>query len=488
MKEFTMDESLQDMEPKNLWKHFLEISSIPRSSGNETASINHLEQWAKALGHEVIRDSVGNLVIRKEASDGMGDRAGVVIQAHIDMVCEKNEGTRHDFLKDPLRIYREGDLVRAHGTTLGADNGIGVAAALAILESDDLKHGPLEILITVDEETGLTGANEFQGGILKGKYFLNLDSEDEGILTIGCAGGLDTTVTRALHLRAADPGKAALRLKVAGLKGGHSGIDIDRGRGNSIAILARILQGLRPKFRMDLASLDGGNKRNAIPREAFAALAVDPGMEDDLRDEIAHLENVIRNELGGFDPGLALSLEPVDIPEKVMSEEDFTALLGFILNAPNGVISMTPDMDGLVQTSCNLGVVQTVQGKVEIILLGRSSIDSSKVAQAERIEALASLAGMECSHNGGYPGWKPEPGTWLVKTMTSVFEEMYSRPMEVKALHAGLECGIIGERYPDMEMVSIGPNMNDVHTPEENVSISSVSRFWEYLKKVIETI
>jgi dipeptidase D len=488
MKEFIMDDSLQDMEPKNLWRHFLEISSIPRSSGNETAAINHLEQWARALGHEVILDRVGNLVIRKAATAGMEDRPGVVIQAHIDMVCEKNEGTPHDFLNDPLRVYREGDLVRAHGTTLGADNGIGVAAALAILEANDLKHGPLEILITVDEETGLTGANEFQGGLLKGKYFLNLDSEDEGILTIGCAGGLDTTVTRALHLSSADPGKAAHRLKVAGLKGGHSGIDIDRGRGNSIAILARILQGLLTKFRMDLASIDGGNKRNAIPREAFAVLVVAPEMEDDIRREIADWESVIRNELGGFDPGLALSLEPVDLPERVMSKEDFTALLGFILNAPNGVISMTPDMDGLVQTSCNLGVVQTVQGKVEIILLSRSSIDSSKAAQAQRIEALTSLADMECSHNGGYPGWKPEPDTWLVKTMTMVYEELYSRPMEVKALHAGLECGIIGERYPGMEMVSIGPDMNDVHTPEENVSISSVSRFWEYLIKVIETI
>jgi dipeptidase D len=488
MKEFIMDDSLQNMEPKVLWKHFLEISSIPRGSGNETAAINHVERWARALGYEVIRDSAGNLVIRKAATDGMEDRAGVVIQAHIDMVCEKNEGTRHDFLKDPLRIYREGDLVRARGTTLGADNGIGVAAALAILESGDLKHGPLEIVITVDEETGLTGANEFQGGILNGKYFLNLDSEDEGILTIGCAGGLDTTVTRALHLRAADPGKAAFRLKVAGLKGGHSGIDIDRGRGNSIAILARILHGLRPTFRMDLASLDGGNKRNAIPREAFAVLAVAPEMEDDLRREIAYWERAIRNELGGFDPGLTLSLEPVDLPERVMSEEDSKALLGFILNAPNGVISMTPDMEGLVQTSCNPGVAQTVQGKVEIILLSRSSIDSSKAALAQRIEALAFLAAMECSHNGGYPGWKPEPETWLVKTMTMVFEEMYSRPMVVKALHAGLECGIIGERYPGMEMVSIGPDMNDVHTPEENVSISSVRRFWEYLIKVIETI
>ena len=483
-----MEDSLNNLEPASLWRHFLQISRIPRGSGNEESAVGYVEETARALGFEVIRDKVGNLVIRKDASAGRGNGPGVVLQAHVDMVCEKNEETRHDFLKDPIEVYREGDIIRARGTTLGADNGIGVAAALALLESREIKHGPLEALITVDEETGLTGANEFKGGILRGKYFLNLDSEDEGVLIIGCAGGIDTSVIRTLEPIDSDPAKKAFRLKLYGLKGGHSGIDINRGRGNSIAILARILNGVLPRFNMELASIDGGNKRNAIPREAYAVILVEPDREVELRAVVSDLEKILRNELGAFDPGFSISMEPAELPRKVMSTADARSVIGFLLNAPNGVVSMSPDMEELVQTSINLGVVETRDGKVEVTLLSRSSIESSKTAQAERIAALASLVGMECSHSGGYPGWKPEPNTWLVKTMTDIYERMYSRPMAVKALHAGLECGIIGKSYPSMEMVSIGPDMCDVHTPEEKVSISSVGRFWDYLKVVLETI
>lgn len=483
-----MEDSLYNIEPGVLWKHFLEISKIPRGSGNESAAGRYVEEAARAMGHEVIRDMAGNLVIRKKACPGMEDRHGVIIQAHVDMVCEKNEETSHDFLKDPIKVYREDDLISARGTTLGADNGIGVAAALAILESREINHGPLEVFITVDEETGLTGANEFNGGILHGKYFLNLDSENEGVLTIGCAGGIDTSVTRALDLKDTDPAKKAWRIKVQGLKGGHSGIDINRGRGNSIRLLARILNGLIPGFNMDLAAIDGGNKRNAIPREAFAVVLVDPVREEEFKSAVSDLEKVFRNELGAFDPALSLSLEESAMPGKVFSPADTRALVGFLLTAPHGVISMSPDIEDLVQTSTNLGVVETGEGKVTVNLLSRSSIDSSKMAVAESIAALAGLAGMECSNSGGYPGWKPEPGTSLVKIMTGIYQRMYTRPMPVKALHAGLECGIIGEKYPDMEMVSIGPDMWDVHTPEEKVSISSVSRFWDFLKAVIETL
>jgi len=483
-----MVDSLYNLEPKNLWKHFLEISKIPRGSGNEEAAIRYVEETVRSLGLEKSKDDIGNLVINKDASPGRGNGPGVVIQAHVDMVCEKNEGTRHDFLKDPIEVYREGDLIRARGTTLGADNGIGVATALAILESREIRHGPLEVLITVDEETGLTGANGFKGGILQGKYFLNLDSEDEGALTIGCAGGIDNSVIRRLNQRTPDPIKKAFRLKVYGLKGGHSGIDIDRGRGNSIIILARVLHGMIKRFNVDLAAINGGNKRNAIPREAFAVFLIDPVKEEELRSVVLEMEKTFRNELGSFDPMVSLSLESVNTPDKIISAADTEAVIGFLLNAPSGVAFMTPDMEGLVQTSTNLGVVRTEQGKMETILLSRSSIESSKTAQVERIAALAKLSGMECSQGGSYPGWKPEPGTWLVKTMCEIYERMYARPMAVRALHAGLECGIIGEKYPGMEMVSIGPEMNDVHTPEENVSISSVQRFWEYLKKVIETI
>lgn len=488
IKEEIVEISLNNIEPRNLWKHFLEISKIPRGSGNETAALRYVEGTARSMGHEVIRDEVGNLVIRKIACPGMENRPGVIIQAHVDMVCEKNENTCHDFLKDPIKVYLEDDLIRAGGTTLGADNGIGVAAALALLESSEINHGPLEIFITVDEETGLTGANRFNGGILRGKYFLNLDSENEGVLTIGCAGGIDTSVTRTLDLMDPDPSKKAWRIKVQGLKGGHSGIDINRGRGNSIRLLARFLYSLMPRINMDMAAIDGGNKRNAIPREAFAVVLVGPGLEEVLSAAVFDFQKVFRNELGALDPALSLSLEPSATPSKVFSSSDTMALLGFLLAAPHGVVAMSPDIEDLVQTSTNLGVVETVNGKVSVNLLSRSSIDSSKMAVAESIAALAELAGMECSHSGGYPGWKPEPGTSLVKKMTGIYQRMYSRPMAVKALHAGLECGIIGEKYPGMEMVSIGPDMWDVHTPEEKVSVSSVARFWDYLREVIETL
>ena len=476
------------MEPRVLWKHFLELSKIPRGSRNETAAARYVEDSARAMGHEVIRDDAGNLLIRKKAAPGMEDRQGIIIQAHVDMVCEKNEVTMHDFLEDPIAIYREGDLIRARGTTLGADNGIGVAAALAILEATGIKHGPLEVLITIDEETGLTGANEFRKGMLRGKYFLNLDSEDEGVLTIGCAGGIDTSVTRTLDMKDSQPARKAWRLKVHGLKGGHSGIDINRGRGNSISLLARVLHGIIPRLDLDLASIDGGNKRNAIPREAFAVVLLNPAQEVALKSAVAAIESELRNELGAFDPGLALSLEAVAAPGKVMSAADGKTVIDFLCTVPHGVISMSPNIDDLVQTSTNLGVVETRDGKVTVNLLSRSSIDSSKMALADRIETLARFAGMDCTHSGGYPGWKPEPDTFLVKTMTRLYERMFDKPMAVKALHAGLECGIIGEKYPDMEMVSIGPDMWDVHTPEEKVSISSVARFWEFLKAVIETL
>lgn len=483
-----MNNSIDSLEPKSLWRYFLELSAIPRGSGNEAAASRYVADTAAGMGHAVILDDAGNVVVRKKAAPGRENAPGVVLQAHVDMVCEKNEDTRHDFLKDPIAVYRDGDLLRARGTTLGADNGIGVAAALAILESADINHGPLEALFTVDEETGLTGANKFNEGILRGKYFLNLDSEEEQILTIGCAGGIDTIVSRTLDLKDSDPLKKAYRLKVHGLKGGHSGVDINRGRGNSICMLARTLYGFIPKFGLDLAGIDGGNKRNAIPREAFAVVMALPGQETALRAAVSTCADELRMAFGAFDPGVALSLEPVAAPAKVMSAADARTLVSFLFAAPHGVTAMSPDIEDLVQTSINLGVVETKEDKVEIVFLSRSSIDSCKTALASRIASLASLAGMTCAHTGGYPGWKPEPGTFLVKTVLGIYERLHGRPMTVKAMHAGLECGIIGQKYPGMEMVSIGPDMRDVHTPEEKVSISSSVRFLDFLKAIIETL
>jgi dipeptidase D len=483
-----VDNSLDNLEPVQLWRHFLELSRIPRSSGNETTAARYVADMASGMGHTVITDVAGNVLVRKNAAPGRENAPGVVLQAHVDMVCEKNEGTRHDFLKDPIAVYRDRDLLRARGTTLGADNGIGVAAALAILESADINHGPLEVLFTIDEETGLTGADKFKGGVLRGRYFLNLDSEEEKVLTIGCAGGINTIITRTLDLMDPDPAKKAFRLKVHGLKGGHSGVDINRGRGNAICMLARTLYRLFPELALDLAMIYGGNKRNAIPREAFAVILAPSAREAALGAALSACADELRLAYGAFDPGVAISLETVAAPAKVMSAVDAWALVSFLFTAPHGVIAMSPDIADLVQTSTNLGVVETKDDKVEVVLLSRSSIDSCKMSLASRIATLASLAGMECAHTGGYPGWKPEPGTFLVKTVLGLYERLYGRPMTVKAMHAGLECGIIGEKYPGMEMISIGPDMWDVHTPEEKVSISSSVRFLDFLKAILETL
>ncbi|MBI4870998.1 MAG: aminoacyl-histidine dipeptidase [Candidatus Riflebacteria bacterium] len=482
-----MDSLLDSLEPRPLWEYFLELSRIPRGSKNEQEAAGWVADRGRALGLAVARDAVGNVLIKKPGTKGREGRAIVCLQAHVDMVCEKNEGTLHDFLKDPIPVYREGDLLRARGTTLGADNGIGVAAALAVLASKDVAHGPLEVLVTIDEETGLTGAGHVERGWLKAKALLNLDSEKEGHLTIGCAGGVDTFARRKLRLETPATGSRAYRLKVSGLKGGHSGIDINEGRGNAIRVLAQVLDALTrdPGFR--LASLKGGNKRNAIPREASAILFLEAAqkaaVEAALPDHQAHWRTVF----GAFDPGLALGLEPAEATE-VLSEEDTRAVLGLLLAAPHGVEAMSPDLEGLVQTSTNLGVVGMEHGGVEVNFLTRSSIDASKLGLAARIGALCTLAGFQWELSGGYPGWKPEPGSSIVKLVDQTHEDLFGKRMLVTAIHAGLECGLIGEKVPDLEMASLGPEMKNVHTPDEQVSISSVGNFWKLLVAVLERI
>jgi dipeptidase D len=478
---------LDDLEPKALWNYFLELAKIPRGSKVEAEAARWVADQGRALGLEVEQDAVGNVLIRKVATKGKEGRRGVTLQAHVDMVCEKNEDTTHDFLKDPIRVRRDGDLLRATGTTLGADNGVGLAAGLAVLASKSIAHGPLELLVTIDEETGLTGANNVKAGWLKSEILINLDSEEEGFLTIGCAGGIDSVLTRKLGLNAPRAGKRALRLKVAGLKGGHSGIDINAGRGNALRILAQVLGALVPRFDLDLASIKGGNKRNAIPREASAVLFVDPAREADLRTALAQLEAHWRAAFGAFDPGMAMQLDAASA-HQVMSAEDARAVIGLLVSVPHGVEAMSPDIPNLVQTSTNLGVVDTKEGKVEVVMLSRSSIDTSKVALAERISLIASLAGFEPRLEGGYPGWKPEPGSSIVKLIDSVQEELFGTPMKIVAIHAGLECGLIGEKYPGMEMASIGPDMWDVHTPDEHVSVPSVGRFFTLLGAVLERV
>jgi dipeptidase D len=478
---------LDSLEPRTIWSYFLELSKIPRGSKNEAAAADWVAGQAKALGCEVERDKVGNVIIRKKAAPGREGRPTTCLQAHVDMVCEKNEGTDHDFTRDPIQVWRDGDLLRAKGTTLGADNGIGVAAALAVLASKDIAHGPLEALITIDEETGLTGADGLQAGRLKAKFLLNLDSEEEGFLTIGCAGGVDTIATRKLTRTAPPAGSRAYRLKVFGLRGGHSGIDINAGRGNALRLLAQVLGFLKPEFSLALASIKGGNKRNAIPREASAMIFLDPAKEPAFRAALAAHEAHWRAALGAFDPGLHLTLEAGEAAQP-MSGTDADALIQLLLALPHGVEAMSPDIKGLVQTSTNLGVIETREDAVEVNLLTRSSIDASKVALSERIAATCALAGFESHTSGGYPGWKPEPTASLVHIVNDTHQTIFGKPLEIVAIHAGLECGIIGEKYAGLEMVSFGPSMWDVHTPDEHVSVPSVGNFWRLLVAVLEAV
>jgi dipeptidase D len=478
---------LTNPETRSLWAYFLELSKIPRGSKAEGAAADWVAEQGRALGCQVERDAVGNVLIRKPATPGREGRPGVAIQAHVDMVCEKNEGTHHDFLKDPLALRHDGDLVRATGTTLGADNGIGVCAGLALLAAKDLPHGPLEVIVTIDEETGLTGANNIAPGWLKAKYLLNLDSEEEGRLTIGCAGGVDTILTRDMTSRPPTPGKRAYRLKVFGLKGGHSGTEIHTGRGNAIRLIAQVMSFMMSRHGMELVSVKGGNKRNAIPREAAIIFFMDPAHEGVFREELSQHEAHWKSAFGSIEPGLAMSLEHSE-GEQVFSAEDSERLIGLLLGLPHGVEAMSPDIPGLTQTSTNLGVVDTVDGLAEVTLLTRSSIDASKFALAERISAVSALAGFQALLEAPYPGWKPDPTSSLVKLMETVHQELFGKPMAISAIHAGLECGLIGEKHPGMEMVSFGPNMWEVHTPDEHVSVSSVENVWKLLSKVVQEV
>jgi dipeptidase D len=482
-----MDNLLQNPETRALWSYFLGLSSIPRGSKHEAAAAEWVAEQGRLLGCQVERDPIGNVLIRKRAAPGREDRPVVALQAHVDMVCEKNEGTAHDFLKDPLRLVLEGDLLRASGTTLGADNGIGVCAGLALLASKEVAHGPLEVLITIDEETGLTGASNLAPGWLQAKYLLNLDSEEEGQLTIGCAGGADTLAKRAVRFEAPSNGKQAYRLKVAGLKGGHSGTEIHTGRGNAIRLLAQVLSFLLPRHELELVNLAGGNKRNAIPREAFAVFFMDPAQEAAFRTELKVHEAHWRSAFGAIEPGLAMSLEPSSA-ERVLSLEDTVSTLGLLLGLPHGVEAMSPDIPGLTQTSTNLGVVETGTAAIEVTMLTRSSIDASKYALTERISAICALAGFQAVIDSSYSGWKPEPASALVKLVGQAHEGLFGSPMDISAIHAGLECGLIGEKYPSMEMVSFGPNMWEAHTPNEHVSVSSVASFWKLLVRIVESV
>ena len=482
-----METAVSNLEPKSLWKHFEALSAIPRASRQEAAARNYVLGVAARLGLEANVDAVGNVVIRKPAAPGREKAVMAALQGHLDMVCEQNEGGTHNFDTDPIRLVRDGDWLTAAGTTLGADNGVGVAAALAVMESRDIAHGPLEFVFTIDEESGLTGASDFPAGLLQAKYFLNLDGEEEGTLCIGCAGGINTVARRRITRRPAGAGEA-WRIRVSGLAGGHSGIDIHKGRGNALRILGRVLEGAMDRLPVEVAEIKGGSKHNAIPREASATVVLDAAREPELRALLGSLEADVRSELGVFDPGLKIVLEPVDLPSQVLSPADASAVAALLASQHHGVLAMSPDIPGLVQTSTNLAIVSTGEDYVEIETSQRSSIEASKLSAARMVSTVFRMAGFEPAPVGGYPGWKPEPGSDIVRAVKAAHQEILGSTPELVAMHAGLECGVIGEKHPGMQMISFGPQIENPHSPGERLKISSVEPFWKLLTGLLERI
>lgn len=442
---------------------------------------------AQRVGLEVIPDRVGNMVIRKPAHTGREAAPMAILQGHLDMVCEKNEGTAHNFDTDAIQVVRDGDWLRANGTTLGSDNGVGVSAALAVMESQEIKHGPLEFVFTVDEESGLTGASEFPGGVLKSKYFLNLDNEETGTICIGCAGGIKTTGRRRVGLRPASS-NPAWRIKISGLRGGHSGVDIHQGRGNALRILGHVLQTLGEKYPVEVGEINGGSAQNAIPREASAVVLIEAAKEKELQSLVASAEQEHRADLGAFDSGLRITVEKTSAPEKVLDPADARRVADLLVSLPHGVLAMSPDIPGLTQNSTNLAIVNCKADMVEIVTSQRSALESSKWAAARMVATVFRMAGFEVEHSAGYPGWKPDPQSEIVLKLQTAHQEMFDKPAKLIAMHAGLECGVIGEKYPGMQMASFGPTIVDPHSPNERVQISTVVNFWNYLKAVLERI
>jgi dipeptidase D len=481
--------SLSGLEPKLLWKHFEKILSIPHCSGNEAQMAEYLLSFAKSQKWEADKDEAGNVVIRVPATPGHENAPTVVLQGHMDMVGEKDSNVDHDFFKDPIQVELDGEWLTAKGTTLGADNGIGEAAALAISESGETVHGPLELLFTVDEEVGLTGAGKLKAGFLEGNMMLNLDSEELGAVYIGCAGGGDSTITLPFTRADAPAGTKPYMLKVSGLRGGHSGIDIHEKRGNAIKILARILQKVVSAQPCHLVGLAGGSKRNAIPRESSAELMVLETAINDVSELVGQEVAAIGEELGGEEVNLAATIEPSEEAfTKILDEKSQGTVLKLLEDIPHGVDAMSKDIDGLVETSNNLATISTGGSDFVIGTSTRSSIAADLHGLRGRIRAIAEGAGAGVEENEPYPGWEPNLDSALLATVKKVHEREFGTTPEMKAIHAGLECGIIGEKFPGMDMISIGPWIEHPHSPGERVNVPSVGTFWKLLAAVLEEL
>jgi dipeptidase D len=484
-----MENNIRGLEPKALWNNFADLNAVPRPSKKEERVIAFIQKYGESLGLETTKDEIGNVIIKKPASAGMENRETVALQSHLDMVHQKNADTNFDFLTQGIEMYVEGDWVKAKGTTLGADNGIGVATIMAILAAKDITHPPIEALFTIDEETGMTGALNLKGGLLKASIMLNLDTEDDHELTIGCAGGIDVTATGKYGEESTGSSLQGFTLNVKGLTGGHSGMEIHLGRANANKLMNRLLYQAANIHAAKISSIDGGSLRNAIPRESISEIGIPADKVDAFKKFIEDEAAVLKQEYNHTDPNLQLILFPLaEAKGKYLSADFQYKVLRSIYTCWNGVFRMSPDIPGLVQTSNNLSRVLVKDGAYSIQCLTRSSVNEDKMDLVCTIQSSFELLGATIQFGGNYPGWVPRPEAGIVKLMRDLYKKMFNEEPLVDACHAGLECGIIGANYPDMEMISFGPNIKGAHSPDETVQISSVQKFWGFLMEILKGI
>ncbi|UCH88935.1 MAG: aminoacyl-histidine dipeptidase [Thermoplasmata archaeon] len=477
---------LLELQPELLWKHFDDVRKIPRCSKHEEKIREHVVNFAKSHNLEYKEDKIGNIVIKKPGSAGKENAPVTILQGHLDIVCEKDTNTVHDFDKDPIEVERDGDYITAKGTSLGADNGIGVAAALAALESTDLVHGPLECLFTVDEETGLTGAFQLQPDFLEGRCMLNMDSEEEGSIYVGCAGGSETTLTLPVTFVPAPKDALPMKVSLSGLRGGHSGVDIHEQRGNAIKILIRTLHAMAENNKYYIGEITGGSKRNAIPREAYAMLMIDQSDKGSFIDDIKNYEKALQDEYRPMEKDFHIVLEEdIDKIANVLDDSHSRTVLHLIDGLPDGVLAMSYSIPDLVETSTNLATVKTTEKEIVIGMLSRGSMDSSMKATEQHLASIGALAGTKVEHSNFYPGWKANLDSKVLKYAQETYKELFGKDAEVKAIHAGLETGIIGVKFPGMDMISIGPQIENPHSPEERVQIPSVENFWKFVNALL---
>ncbi len=483
-----MSRMLGNLVPEKVWYYFEEITKYPRPSKKEEIIAGFIKGWAKDKGFELQEDAIGNFVVRKPATPGMEDRKAICIQGHIDMVCEKNSDVEFDFDNDSIQPYIDGDWVKAKGTTLGADNGVGVSMGMALLDSTDIPHPALELLCTLDEETGLTGAIELGTDLLKCDILINLDSEEDGTFTIGCAGGINTLGVYQYAADAVPADYTAYKISITGLRGGHSGINIHEGRGNAAKFMARLLFNLQNEISIRLSDFNSGSKHNAIPRESFATVLVANGHTAAFEKSIAEFNATIKAEYASVEPGVQVSAQTVNAPARILTADAQKTIINSFNATHHGVYRMSPDIAGLVQTSSNFAIVETKENTIEVLTSQRSSMESEKIDIVSKIRSAMELGGAIVTSSAGYPAWQPNIHSPILEEAKHIYSRMYNAEPEILIIHAGLECGLIGEKYPGMDMLSFGPTLEDVHSPQEKVSISSTKKTWEFLVELVKNI